>query len=1295
MSPASPSPSKLLVEILKGESNYRIWAERTKMLLLERDLLEALYPTEELKVEEYQNLDKFAMIIIKGTISDQELLNVLHFKTAKEIWEYLERKYSRSDPISIMNLLREIYSVRKGSRSVTNYLHHVRQLVTQLNSVAQPSDRISDTQLMVIIMLGLPEEYSSFVTAISLRDPGHPLSFAEFERNLLSAEQLSSEQRPTISVTTNRCGRCKRHGHKAKNCKEKAKYCKFHKSTSHSTSECRTRPQASVNAVGPSTMIDSGASHSCISDKSLFSSYSATNMSLFLADGKTRIVAKGTGTARIPDTPISIPGALHTPGIPTNLISVADLTDAGYQVDFLSHSCKILQNGQSICEIPRSGKLYLASAVDSETLHRRFGHLSDGQLRLLLSGKMYDGKLPPLQEQPCDPCAIANHRRKPFKSRPGTRAKKVLDIVHTDLWGPLSVPSQGFRYFASFIDDATRYSYVTFLQNKSDLLDAFKSYKALVENYCERKIKAVVCDNGGEYTSHAFKKVCDEAGILIRYTPPYTPELNGVSECFNRVLLVKARALMAQSNLGPEFWPYAVRTANYQRNISPTEKLGCTPYQMWHGRKPTISHLRQWGCRAYVLREGPQKGSKIDPRRTPMIFVGYHNDDQGYILYDPETRKTVVRRNVSFDETTFPTDQNNTDVACPSTFLIDMDPFTEIPPEQQDVQPTQIHQRQDSTGDTTESYTSDEDAVIQMELLDDDSSADTDLQPNEVYSGSKVSSPRKISLGREMVNISKGMQLTQKRTDKVNSKYAKRTVSSSISAIHLEPRSFKQAIQSDESPHWKKAMELELASHAENNTWTLSPLPPGRKCVSSKWVFTHKHDAQGNVVKHKARLVAVGTTQKHGVDYTDTFSPVARWETIRLLLSIALERRWIVDQLDVTTAFLYGTIDHEIYMKQPPGFVDHDNPNYVCKLNRSIYGLKQSPRIWNARLSDCVKQFGLIQSQLDPCIFYSQTNDLLFVEFVDDILVTGTPERRLALKNALANEFKIKDEGPVSHFLNVNITRDGDRLTLSQKSYITKLLERFGMSECYVSPLPANPSDLDLNAKPLPPEKPYRQLIGALVYLAHTTRPDIAFVTGYLARQVQSPSLHHWKIGTRVLRYLKGTMDLGITMNRSQTTTITAFVDSDHGGDKQSRRSTTGYAVFCGDNLISWHSKLQPIIADSTMEAEYIALWSVVKELRYIRNLLTEIGYAPTQPASVFEDNQACLKLAEGTGTFHPRSKHIDIRYHASREAVNNGTIKIDYVRSKQNIADLFTKILPLSTFTILSEAMRAFRSGE
>ena len=960
-------------------------------------------------------------------------------------------------------------------------------------------------------------------------------------------------------------------------------------------------------------------------------------------------------------------------------------------MQFSPLGCIISQNGRKISEIPRTGKLFLAAAtIDRDILHSRFGHLSDGQLRLLLSKELFSGKIPPLQKQSCLPCATANGKRKPFKSRHGTRAKNVLDIIHTDLWGPLSVPCQGIQYFASFIDDASRYSYVTFLQSKSDLLDAFKSYKALVENYCERKIKMVVCDNGGEYTSHALKSLCDDAGISIRYTPPYTPELNGVSECFNRVLLVKARALMAQSNLGPEFWPYAIRTANYQRNISPTEKLQCTPYQMWHGRKPNISHLRQWGCCAYVLSEGTHRGSKVDPRSPAMIFVGYHNDDQGYLLYDPETCKTMVRRNVTFDETIFPTVRNDSETSTQSTFLMDMDSFLQTPDDQRQ------SQQPDDGDTTTESCSEDDDS--QSEEVSTESLVD---QGNQLQSGDDPDPPgssQRMSLGRQIVNIGKGIHPTQRRTEKIRSKYATKPVeydTNSVSAVLLEPRSYKQAIKSDESPHWLKAMELELASHAENNTWTLAPLPPGRKCVASKWVFTHKYDAQGNVTKHKARLVAVGTTQKHGVDYTDTFSPVVRWETIRLLLSIALERQWVVDQLDVTTAFLYGTIDHEIYMKQPPGFVDHDHPNYVCKLNRSIYGLKQSPRIWNVRLSECVKQFGLIQSQLDPCIFYSQTDDLLFVEFVDDILVTGTPERRHALKNALAKEFKIKDEGPVSHFLNVNIARNGDHLTLSQRSYITKILERFNMSECHTSPLPANSSDLDVNAKPLPPEKPYRQLIGALVYLAHTTRPDIAFVTGLLARQVQSPSLHHWKVATRVLRYLKGTLDLGITMHRSQTTTINAFVDSDYGGDKPTRRSTTGYAVFCGDNLISWHSKLQPIVADSTMEAEYIALWSTIKEVRYIRNLLTEIGHAPTQPALVFEDNQACLKLAEGTGTFHPRSKHIDIRYHASREAVNSGIIKLNYIQSKQNIADLFTKILPLPTFTVLSEAMRAFRSGE
>ena len=1274
--------------VLEGEANYHIWAERTKILMVERNCLEAIKTKKPIgdaeTLAKWKIINDAAVVCIKCTITNEELANVVGLEDAGVLWQYFQNKYCRKDTLTELQLMREIYSATKGGKSIQQYLSFIKMKVNQLNFIVENNDdKVSSKTTMVVCMGGLPEEYSAFITAISMT----PVTFEVFEQRLLS-EELRLEQN-NIKILA-----VQRQQHQQRKKPKKYNLCKNHPySRSHTTAECYLEQRPQVSAL--STLIDSGATNSCFTNKAVFSSYSHGKRTLFLADGSPSLTAEGMGDVLLPGGEIKVKGALHCPEFPSNILSVADLVDDGCSVKFDQASCSVKRNGELILCVPRQGRLYVSPAINTSILHQRLGHLSQQNLRLIEKNDLYRGTLAPKHEIDCHTCAEANGKRKSFKLRASTRAESPLEMIHTDLWGPINVSSHGFRYFASFVDDATRYSTVTFLNNKSELAEAFANFKAIAENLHSTTIKSVVCDNGGEYSSNNLKQFCAKAGIEIKYTPPYSPQLNGVSECFNRVLLVKARALMLQANLGAEFWPYAIRTANYLRNISPTTKLTTTPYQAWYGRKPSVAHLVLWGCRAFVLKEGPHRGNKIAPRSSPMVMVGYHQEDQGYILFDPEANRTWVRRNVSFDENCFPTcsstdEELNWDLYLtePNTRTVESaESLQTVEPEESEEIPSVV-EPVESPSAAEES----EEVLMEISEITSESTITTadDRQIDE-QSSQDALVLRKPSKGRVIQEIAQGIRTLPKRQSITPKRFQVYELIAEATT-NGTPKTFKQAMQSSEGPLWKEAMESELSSQQENGTWTLTPLPANKNCVSSKWVFTHKRDVHGKIIRHKARLVAVGTTQRYGVDYDDTFAPVVRWETIRLLLSIGLQNSWPVDQLDVTTAFLYGEIDYDIYMRQPPGFIDPKHPNYVCKLKKSIYGLKQSPRIWNETLTKAVVAFGLIQSELDPCIFYSSERDLFFIEFVDDILITGTEPKRQALKEELGKRFKIKDEGPVNHFLNVSIIRDGNQFSLNQKAYVEKLLERFGMERAHTCPLPMKPHEFDVNPTPLPSDTPYRQLIGALLYLAQTTRPDIAYVTGVLARQTSSPTTFYWNLAKRVLRYLKGSKDYAITLSKSQVNNIQAYVDSDYGGSKPKRKSTTGFVVFCGSNLISWKSSLQKIIADSTMYAEYIALSSVVREITFLRNLLCEIGYPPIQPSIIQVDNQACRQLAESPGVFHPRSKHIDIRYHMTRQKIRHGHIKVEYVQSKDNLADVLTKALPLPAFQNLTELIRVFR---
>ena len=442
--------------------------------------------------------------------------------------------------------------------------------------------------------------------------------------------------------------------------------------------------------------------------------------------------------------------------------------------------------------------------------------------------------------------------------------------------------------------------------------------------------------------------------------------------------------------------------------------------------------------------------------------------------------------------------------------------------------------------------------------------------------------------------------------------------------------------------------------------------------------------------------MAVGCSQKQDIDYSDTFAPVVRWETVRLLLSLSLQANWPVEQLDVTTAFLYGDVDREIYMRQPTGFRSPDHPNWVCKLKKSIYGLKQSPRIWNERLSSVLEDIGCHRCKLDPCIYFCSSRDALVACFVDDILVAGERVQRDKITEHLQSSFKIKRLGLVKNYLGVNISSTEEGFQLSQTTYIDTLLDRFGMTSCHPSPTPYSSGQVsEEHLKPLEDRSLYLQIVGALIYLASITRPDIAWVVHLLSRKLSSPSVYHFQMAKRVLRYLKGSRLWSLKFTRNPDPSLSAYVDADYGGDLDTRRSTTGYLVYHGCNLISWCSKLQEIVTQSTMEAEYVALSSVTKEIIWIRNLLDELGFPQTTPCRVKEDNQPCIKFSNDQGRFHRRSKHIDIRYHAAKEAVENGQIVLEYCDTTNMLADLLTKSLPSPRFLSLASSLSAPKSGE
>ena len=481
----------------------------------------------------------------------------------------------------------------------------------------------------------------------------------------------------------------------------------------------------------------------------------------------------------------------------------------------------------------------------------------------------------------------------------------------------------------------------------------------------------------------------------------------------------------------------------------------------------------------------------------------------------------------------------------------------------------------------------------------------------------------------------------------------------------------------------------------ENNTWDLVELPEGREAIGSKWVFKVKHDSCGKVDRFKGRLVAKGYSQQYGIDFEETFAPVVRFSAIRTLLAFAVNNNMIVHQMDVVTAFLNGELQEEIYMQQPPGYEVPGKENLVCKLKKSLYGLKQSPRCWNKSFQEFMRELGLKQSSADPCVFIQdETESMTIVAvYVDDLIVMSTsPEKLDATKKALSERFKMKDMGPLHYCLGVSVVQNAGGIWLHQKQYILSMLLRFGLVDAKPASTPADPNVRlvkdDGVSKQLEDKALYQSMVGSLLYAAMATRPDITQAVGAVSKFCAQPTEAHLTAVKRVLRYLSGTKELALRYRKSEEPPI-GYSDADWAGDHDDRHSTSGNLFMFGGGAICWSSKKQAVVALSTSEAEYISLSAAAQETAWLQKLLLDLRMS-SHPITMMEDNQGAIALAKNP-IAHSRSKHIDIRFHFIREAQENGLIQIKYCPTEDMLADLLTKPLPRNTF----ERLRQFLGME
>ena len=488
-------------------------------------------------------------------------------------------------------------------------------------------------------------------------------------------------------------------------------------------------------------------------------------------------------------------------------------------------------------------------------------------------------------------------------------------------------------------------------------------------------------------------------------------------------------------------------------------------------------------------------------------------------------------------------------------------------------------------------------------------------------------------------------------------------------------------MKSDDRSKWMTAMECEIESIMKHNTWKLVPLPKDKKAIGCRWLFKIKRNADGSIDKYKARLCAKGYTQKSGVDFNETFAPVAKMTSIRVLLAIAAEMDLEIQQFDVNTAFLYGTIEEDIYMMQPTGFEDKDKPDYVCKLLKSLYGTKQAARQWNQRLDEYMVSQGFKSADADPCI-YTRINEneyTVMAVYVDDIITLSKDMKSVnEIKCELKKVFEIKELGEMKYCLGLEVNRDRNKrmISLNQHGYVKKLSEKYGLQNCKPTHSPA-----DANSKlhmmdedeEFVPRHPYREIVGSLMYAMVCTRPDIADAVGSVAKYCEKYSNEHWIAAKRIAKYLKTTSKYALNYGGNNSSGLVGYADANWASDPDTRKSTTGYVFLLNGGAVSWNSKRQSTVATSSTEAEYMSLYSAVQEAIWLRRLLKDVNYDTNGAIKIYQDNQGTIALAKNP-TFHNRTKHIDIKYHFSREQVKSGNVELEYVSTNNMIADALTK---------------------
>lgn len=959
-----------------------------------------------------------------------------------------------------------------------------------------------------------------------------------------------------------------------------------------------------------------------------------------------------------------------------------------------SNSEKSKTKSQSICKELNSN----AAAV----WHRRLGHaVGVKAIRLQLKNKILPR--PVCTHIDCEDCTKGKFRRRFGGSL--TKRRKIGHL-HVDTKGKIETESvDGHKYFLTIVEEVSRHTTVIPIRTKRDASEEVLNYVSRFERQTDRTVKSIHSDGGSEFDK-AFKHL-ERLGVDSSRTTPYTPQSNGLAERSHGIILSMARTCLSQAGLPFGYWNYAVWHVADCKNAVVHSATGKIPHEVLYGEPaPYLHHLKPFGCQVYYQKPVRKHKTFEERSRSGMCLM---HDAGGlyYICCDPSGDAKVIRtKHVRFIEDHFPAKLDhckqrgptvNTDSESDENAYSSSDESTDSDSDCGEVELDDNHTSYGipSSEPSSSSDTGGEDGNEDADNGDDISHPSDD---DPLITKALTYTPARPSRYGE----SDGDADHQEETDRTrggDSRYSLRDnprppvrytnmALPKVVTTGDEPK-LSVALRSTERDYWLEAIREEFDTLEENGTWeVVENVPRNAKVLPSGIILRIKRDEDNDPARFKARLVARGNFQTILELEMDLYAPVACIEMVRLMIAVAVALRLDIHQIDVKGAFLHAQLPdgEEIFMRLPkiPG-LDSVSGKLV-RLIKSLYGLRQAPRLWYQCFAEAVLGLGFKRAESSFCLFVKETptGAIYVIVYVDDILIIGKPDGIRETKDEFKKLFTVTDLGVCHYFLGMKLDYSTDGLLLSQSGYTERVIEAANMVQCKPArtPLPLSHPLYEKREPTTDSEKmemqdiPYRNLLGKLLYLANRTRPDLAVAVSLLAKFQNDPAPRHWKALKHVVRYLKGTPRYGLIFpSGGSTKDLVVHCDADWGRDLEKRRSRTGYVIYYESAPVLWKSKLQTATATSTCEAEFAALSDCVRDIGWMRRILMDAHQSPNGPTRVYQDNLGTISWSADMIGLR-KVKHVQIKFNNVCDEVENRSVNVDYIPSSENRADSLTKVL-------------------